>query len=101
MAGNVRNDADQTVAAAQRTQESIQNFKQACQQFANLTAAGTGLEGAAQTAFANSGQRVLESGTRFESMATPRVDAIRESATQTANVGDEGSNALNSIDVNF
>lgn len=94
----LRNDSAQTVDAANRANESAQNFLTKCRNFAQLAAGGTGLEGAAQTAFAAAGDRVNSSGTNFHSATSPRIDAIHKSAAESLAVGDEGASALGAVD---
>lgn len=97
----IRNDATQTVASADRATESAQQFLNATTQFANLTAGGTGLEGASQIALAQGGERVRAAGQKVHSTVQPRIDAIRQSAAASMAVGDEGASALNGIPASF
>jgi len=99
MANLTRNDSDQVVASADQASNSNDEFRNLAQQFSELVSSGTGLEGSAQMALAEAGQRVLESATRFYNTAQPRIDSVRESASASLNVGEEGANALNSVDV--
>lgn len=94
----LRNDSAQTVDAANRANESAQNFLTKTRNFAQLAAGGTGLEGASQIAFASAGERVNASGTKFHAATSPRIDAINRSAAESLAVGDEGASALGAVD---
>lgn len=94
----LRNDSAQTVDSANRANQSAQDFLTKTRNFATLAQGGTGLEGAAQTAFAAAGERVNSSGNAFHSATQPRIDAIHNSAAASLAVGDEGASALSAVD---
>lgn len=101
MANLLHNDPSQTIPAANANAENINSFLRSARGFENVTASSTALTGASQMALLGSGQRVGEAGQRFHGIATPRNDAILQSAQDATRVGDEGASALNATDIAF
>lgn len=99
MADLLRNDPEQVVPSANAALEELNGFQTAARNFNTAANTTRSSEGAFNRSTGQTADNLLNNVNRVVDLETPRIEAIRQSAADTASVADEGASGLNNTDL--